>query len=38
VGLTEFIPKRADAVTCSNRCRQAQHRKRQTRSRSFNLT
>jgi hypothetical protein len=24
----EFIPKRADAVTCSNKCRQAQHRKR----------
>jgi hypothetical protein len=23
-----FIPKRDDAVTCSNRCRQAQHRKR----------
>jgi hypothetical protein len=23
-----FIPKRADAVTCSNKCRQAQHRKR----------
>jgi hypothetical protein len=22
-----FIPKRADGVTCSNRCRQAQHRK-----------
>jgi hypothetical protein len=22
-----FIPKRADAVTCSNRCRQARHRK-----------
>jgi hypothetical protein len=22
-----FIPTRADAVTCSNRCRQAQHRK-----------
>jgi hypothetical protein len=25
----QFIPKRADAVTCSNRCRQAQHRKRE---------
>jgi hypothetical protein len=24
----DFIPTRADAVTCSNRCRQAQHRKR----------
>jgi hypothetical protein len=24
-----FIPKRAAAVTCSNRCRQAQHRQRQ---------
>lgn len=24
----EFLPKRADAQTCSNRCRQAQHRKR----------
>ena len=24
-----FTPKRADAVTCSNRCRQAQHRKRE---------
>jgi hypothetical protein len=23
-----FTPKRADAVTCSNRCRQAQHRRR----------
>jgi hypothetical protein len=23
-----FVPKRTDAVTCSNRCRQAQHRKR----------
>jgi hypothetical protein len=23
-----FIPKRADAVTCSNKCRQAQHRKK----------
>jgi hypothetical protein len=23
-----FIPKRADAVTCSNKCRQAQHRRR----------
>jgi hypothetical protein len=23
-----FMPKRADAVTCSNKCRQALHRKR----------
>jgi len=23
-----FVPKRADAVTCSNRCRQSRHRAR----------
>jgi hypothetical protein len=26
-----FVPKRADAVTCSNRCRQAQHRANRSR-------
>jgi hypothetical protein len=29
-----FVPRRADAVTCSNRCRQAAHRKRRPRDRA----
>jgi predicted nucleic acid-binding Zn ribbon protein len=31
---TKFVPKRLDAVTCSNRCRMAEHRKRDAKAKA----
>jgi predicted nucleic acid-binding Zn ribbon protein len=31
---TQFLPKRLDAVTCSDRCRMAEHRRREARAKA----